>query len=159
MRHPPTILAARIIRPLLVELDWSTGETLRADLHDWTAPPFDALRDPAFFARLRRDDWGHGLDWPGGLDLGGDRLYELSREQAGLPTVSEFEAWMARNGLSLATASEALGMTRRMIVHYRTGSRPIPKVVGLACRGWEAGRAKRRPQASGSAPEDRARVS
>jgi hypothetical protein len=25
-----------------------------------------------------------------------------------------------------------------MIAHYRTGSRPIPKVVGLACKGWEA---------------------
>jgi len=29
-------------------------------------------------------------------------------------------------------------MTRRMIAHYRTGSRSIPKVVGLACKGWEA---------------------
>jgi hypothetical protein len=27
-----------------------------------------------------------------------------------------------------------------MIAHYRTGSRPIPKVVGLACKGWEAER-------------------
>lgn len=30
-------------------------------------------------------------------------------------------------------------MTRRMIAHYRTGSRAIPRVVGLACKGWEAG--------------------
>ena len=36
-------------------------------------------------------------------------------------------------------AAEALGMTRRMIAHYRTGSRPIPKVVGLALRGFERG--------------------
>jgi hypothetical protein len=65
-------------------------------------------------------------------------LYELSREQAGLPTASEFEAWMERNGLSLSVAAESLGMTRRMIAHYRTGSKPIPIVVGLACKGWEA---------------------
>ena len=58
-------------------------------------------------------------------------------EQAGLPTASEFEAWMERNGLSLSGAAESLGMTRRMIAHYRTGSKPIPKVVGLACKGWE----------------------
>jgi len=45
---------------------------------------------------------------------------------------------MRRNGLSLATAADSLGMTRRMIAHYRTGSRPIPKVVALACKGWEA---------------------
>jgi hypothetical protein len=28
-------------------------------------------------------------------------------------------------------------MTRRMIAYYRTGSRPIPKTVQLACIGWE----------------------
>ena len=25
-----------------------------------------------------------------------------------------------------------------MIAHYRTGSKPIPLLVGLACKGWEA---------------------
>jgi hypothetical protein len=29
-------------------------------------------------------------------------------------------------------------MTRRMIAHYRSGSRPISKTVQLACIGWEA---------------------
>jgi len=138
MKNPPNIKMARIVAPLTVEIDWSTGETLRADLKALATPPYAALRDPAFFARMVRDGWGHGLDWPGGLDLGADMLYELSRRQAGLPTASEFDRWMRRNSLSLATAAETLGMTRRMIAHYRTGSRPIPKVVGLACKGWEA---------------------
>lgn len=138
MKTPPNILAARIVGTLIVEIDWSTGETLRADLSAQTAPPFDALRQPEFFARMTRDEWGHGLDWPGCLDLGADSLYELCREQAGLPTASEFDRWMQRNNLSLAKAAETLGMTRRMIAHYRTGSRPIPKVVGLACKGWDA---------------------
>ena len=138
MKTPPIILAARIVGELTVEMDWNTGETLCADLSSHTAAPFDALRDAAFFASMARDEWGHGLNWPGGLDLGADWLYELSREQAGLPTASEFEHWMQRNNLSLTKAAETLGMTRRMIAHYRTGSRPIPKVVGLACKGWEA---------------------
>lgn len=138
MKTPPNLLAARIKGHLIVEMDWSTGETLGADLSGHTAPPFDALLNPEFFALMTRDDWGHGLNWPGGLDLGADWLYELSREQAGLPTASDFERWMQRNELSLTKAAETLGMTRRMIAHYRTGSRPIPKVVGLACKGWEA---------------------
>lgn len=138
MKSPPIILAARIAGTLAVDIEWNTGETLRADLSAHVAPPFDALRDPVFFARMTRDEWGHGLGWPGGLDLGADMLYELCREQAGLPTASEFDRWMQRNGLSLAKAAETLGMTRRMIAHYRTGSRPIPRVVGLACKGWEA---------------------
>ena len=133
-----TIKAARIVGPLTLDLDWSTGETLRAELAGWLRPPFDALNDPALFGQLQVDDWGGGLNWPEGLDLGADTLYELCRRQAGLPTASEFDAWMKRNGLSLQTAADSLGMTRRMIAHYRTGSRAIPRVVGLACKGWEA---------------------
>lgn len=136
-----TIKNARITGPLKVEIDWSTGETLTADMTGWLRPPFDVLADPAVFAQMQLDDrGGHGLSWPDGLDLGADTLYELCRHQAGLPTASDFNAWMQRNGLSLATAAETLGMTRRMIAHYRTGSRPIPKVVGLACKGVEAQR-------------------
>lgn len=133
-----TLKAARIVGPLTLDLDWSTGETLRAELAGWLRPPFDALNDPALFGQLQVDDWGGGLNWPEGLDLGADTLYELCRRQAGLPTASEFDAWMKRNGLSLQTAADSLGMTRRMIAHYRTGSRAIPRVVGLACKGWEA---------------------
>lgn len=132
-----TITSARIVAPLTVEIVWSTGETLTADLSGCLRPPFDALLAPDVFARMAVDDWGHGLDWPGGLDLGADTLYTLCREQAGLTTPGAFDAWMHRNGLSLATAAEALGMTRRMIAHYRTGSKPIPKVVGLALRGLD----------------------
>jgi hypothetical protein len=130
----PSILDAHVVGPLRVEIVWSTGETLSVDLSDCVKPPFDVLTDPVFFARMKRDDWGHGLDWPDGLDLGADRLYELCRRQAGLPTISEFNDWMARNGMTLATAAETLGMTRQKISDYRTGGRPIPKVVGLACK-------------------------
>ncbi|MBS0501130.1 MAG: DUF2442 domain-containing protein [Proteobacteria bacterium] len=133
-----TLKAARIVGTLALELQWSTGETLRANLAGWLRPPMEALCDPDFFARLQVDDWGTGLNWPGGLDLGADTLYALCREQAGLPTAREFNAWMVRNGLSLQGAADSLGMTRRMIAHYRTGSRAIPRVVGLACLGWEA---------------------
>lgn len=140
MKNPPNIQAVRVMEPSVIELVWSTGETLNVNLSGLPRrnTAFAKLADPAFFAKVERDEWGHGIGWPGGLDLGADRLYELSREQAGLPTASEFEAWMDRNHLSLTVAAESLGMTRRMIAHYRTGSKPIPVVVGLACKGWEA---------------------
>jgi len=134
---PPSIKKASVVGPLTVEIEWNTGETLRANLSEWTTPPFDELHDSDFFHKMEADDWGHGIGWPGGLDLGADNLYELCYQQAGLPTSREFDDWMRRNGLSLATAADILGMTRRMIAHYRTGSRKIPKVVGLAIRGWE----------------------
>ena len=70
--------------------------------------------------------------------MGADRLYHLCREQAGLFSPLVFDEWIKKNSLSLSTAAEALGMTRRIIAHYRSGSRPIPKTVQLACIGWES---------------------
>lgn len=45
----------------MLEIGWSTGETLPVDLSDLAQPPFDALRNPSFFACMTRDEWGHGL--------------------------------------------------------------------------------------------------
>lgn|GEM_PF-2206193 len=56
---------------------------------------------------------------------------------------SQFDAWMKSHQLSLTTAAEALGISRRMIAHYRTGSRAIPKIVSLACKGWEVSHTSR----------------
>jgi hypothetical protein len=91
--------------------------------------------------------WGHSVTWEAGVDLGADNLYQLCKEQAGEPSPQRFDAWMHRNHLSLTTAAEALGLSRRMIAHYRTGSRPIPKIVGLACIGWEEEQQRRPEQA------------
>lgn len=157
MKNSPNIQSARVMGAGVIELVWSTGETLNVSLADLPKrnTAFDQLPDQIFFAKMERDAWGHGIGWPGGLDLGADRLYELSREQAGLPTASEFEAWMERNHLSLTGAAESLGMTRRMIAHYRTGSKPIPVVVGLACKGWEATRARQSSLTSKNAQTNR----
>lgn len=47
---------------------------------------------------------------------------------------------MHRNGLSLNTAAEALGISRRMVSYYRTAQKAIPRTIWLACLGWEATR-------------------
>jgi hypothetical protein len=140
MKNPPAILAVRVVAALTLELDWSTKETLQVNLAPIVRKyaAFAPLKTPAVFAKVRLDDWGHALEWPKGLDMGADRLYELGREQAGLPTASQFNEWMTQHHLSLADAANVLGMTRRMMTYYRTGSRPIPKVVMLACKGWVA---------------------
>jgi hypothetical protein len=104
---------------------------------------YEPLRTPRVFRQASVDNWGHAVVWPGDIDIGADTLYELSREQAGEWGPEKFDDWMQRNGLSLTAAGEALDMTRRMIAHYRTGSRPIPRVVALACEGWEVRRRRR----------------
>ena len=139
MNKMPLVKSVRIVGPLCLEIDWDTKETLTADISAIISrnQAFVPLNDTEFFGRVTIEEWGHGLDWPGGLDLGADRLYDLCREQAGLLSPAGFDDWMRRNGLSLSSAAAALGMTRRMIAHYRHGSRPIPRTVHLACIGWE----------------------
>lgn len=80
MKNPPNIQAARVIEPGVLELVFSTGETLNVNLTDLPKrnAAYAQLATPAFFAKMERDEWGHGIGWPGGLDLGADRLYELA---------------------------------------------------------------------------------
>jgi hypothetical protein len=136
---PPRIEEVRILPDKVLTIRWSTGETLTCDLADWIAdtPVLAPLADDAVFATAHPGLWGHSVTWDAPVDLGADNLYELCKRQAGLPSPQHFDAWMHRNNLSLSTAATALGLSRRMVAHYRTGSRPIPKVVGLACVGWE----------------------
>ena len=55
-----------------------------------------------------------------------------------------FAQWRARHGLSLADAAKALGMTSRTMSAYGSGSRPVPRYIALACKGWEAERESKR---------------
>lgn len=45
-----------------------------------------------------------------------------------------FDAWMHRNGLSLISAAEALGISRRTVSYYRTANKAIPRTIWLAQR-------------------------
>ncbi len=146
MNKPPRIKNLRALQPFSLEIEWTTGETLRVDVERLLKrfKLYEPVRNPRVFRQADVDSWGHAVTWPGDIDMGADTLYGLSREQAGEWGPEKFDAWMQRNGLSLTAAAEALDMTRRMIAHYRTGSRPIPRVVALACEGWEARQRHRR---------------
>jgi len=117
----------------------STGRTLEVDMTDYLdTPGYERLRKAGSFAKADVAEWGHGVSWPGDIGIPVEALYRLAREQAGLawPT-HRFNAWMKRHGLSAAQAAKALGLTRRTILYYRTGAKPIPIYIALACEGWE----------------------
>ena len=103
------------------------------------SPGYESLRDPAAFAHASVEEWGNGVEWAGDIGIPVTALYRLAQEQAGKAfPVEQFNAWMKRNSLSAAQAARALGLTRRTIIYYHTGAKPIPVVVGLACEGYEA---------------------
>lgn len=135
MTKPPLVRAVKARPPATLDITWSTGETLPVDVSRLVRryKLYAPLKDPTRFRKAKADPWGHAVVWPGGADMGADRLYELAREQAGEWGPERFRAWMAEQGLSLNAAADALDLSRRMIAHYRAGSRPIPRVVALAC--------------------------
>lgn len=96
------------------------------------------LAEPARFAAVRVGDYGWSVTWDDDAELGSDRLMEMALEQQGRSDTVEFRRWQERNHLSLNAAAEAIGLTRRTISQYRTGTRPVPRTVMLACKGWEA---------------------
>jgi hypothetical protein len=74
------------------------------------------------------------------IDMGVDRLWEMSLEQNGRLDTLEFVRWRWRYGLSLNAAADALGLSRRQVAYYASGERPVPRTVLLACKGWEVER-------------------
>lgn len=110
-------------------------------------PSLAPLREAAQFAQVAVEEWGSGITWDdeGPLSIAATTLYRLAAEQSG-NDARYFDAWMISNGLSSTQAAESLGMTRRSIIHYRTGTRSLPRYIRLACKGWEAERAGGQPR-------------
>ncbi len=137
----PKLQAVEAQSPYRLRTVWSTGETLDVDVEAVLrkVPGLASLLEPEVFARTRLSAWGQGVEW---LDseLGADNVYAWAKEQAGEVSHQMFDAWMHRNSLSLSTAAEALGISRRMVSYYRTAQKSIPRAIWLACLGWEATR-------------------
>jgi hypothetical protein len=104
-------------------------------------PGLHPLRDPAAFAKaITIEGEGWTVEWPElDIQIGADTLW-LDAQAQNAPDENSrvFAQWRARNGLSLAAAARALGMTPRTMSAYGTGARPVPRYVALACKGWEA---------------------
>jgi hypothetical protein len=126
--------------PALLKIVWTTGKQTKVDISQYLkSPGYEPLNDPAYFEGVKVEEWGHGVEWANGnIGIDADSLYRLGKEQAGLAfPVTEFNLWMERNGLSLSSAAKALGISRRTIVYYHGGHKPIPCYMKLACLGWE----------------------
>lgn len=131
----------------VVNVNWINGKTDRVDLSALVADlaGLEPLDNAPTFAAVKVGEDGWSLLWPSGIEIGAETIWRLAREQAGEATpVAEFANWRARNALSLTDAAAALGITRRMVSYYEAGRYLIPRMVGLACKGWEA---ERRTQA------------
>lgn len=124
-----------------VRLRYADGETFEVDLAGIIErhPALARLRDPKVFATAKRGDHGASVVWAEGdeLELAADNLRARAVEQLGGVPHDYIWNWMARHQLTLDAAAEALGVSRRMLAYYRSGAKPVPRTVALACLGWE----------------------
>lgn len=107
------------------------------------SPGLAPLRDPAAFAKACiGEDCGWTVEWPEhDIQIGADTLWlDAQAQSAPDENTRVFAQWRARNGLTLAQAAAALGMTPRTMSAYGTGARPVPRYIALAVKGWEAER-------------------
>jgi hypothetical protein len=140
MATPDKMKSVQAKAPYTLQIELASGKGYCVSLAEPMTQivGFAALHDPAMFATANVVDFGWTIEWACGLSMASERLYQMGKEQSGEAfPLAEFRAWMARNGMSLTTVSEALGLSRRAVSQYSSGARPIPKVVGLALRGLD----------------------
>ena len=130
----PQIASVAALDVATLELTWRGGRVACVDM----AALFDAASGGRDARRARLDEWGHHLAWPDGTEIGADRLWLASLGAWGEEDARAFLEWRLRHGLSAVRAAEALGLRRADVIAYSLGTRPVPRAVILACRGWEA---------------------
>lgn len=137
--------AARIVTVsaepgMTVTVELSDGRALRVALNGLAErlSVFAPLENRDEFTTAKVVDFGWTLEWDCGASLDVDRVIELALEQANMTANVVFRRWQDAHRLSLAQAATAIGLSRRTISQYRTGVRPVPRTVALACKGWEA---------------------
>lgn len=135
------ITAVATIAPSTLRLTYADGAVLQVNLRTTIQkhPVLKPLRSPKVFAQAEVGDWGGSIVWPDdeNLELAADNLRALAIEQSGSASHELLWNWMERHHLTLDKAAEALGLSRRMLAYYRSGEKPVPRTVALACIGWE----------------------
>ena len=144
----PRMAEVRAVTPLTLLVTWAegarAGRTDRVDL----APVVETFRifrplrkNEALFATARLGDDGDTVVWAGdNLEMHAETI-ELLAEQTMSP--QDFVAFLKRNRLTQDAAAAILGYSRRQIGYFTTTG-PIPRVVALACKGYEAEQARQR---------------
>jgi len=132
------------VQPLddfVLRVRWAEGPRKgREDLVDVSPAIFSykvyrPLRDERLFSNGVIAEDGDAVTWGNDdLTMSADTIQSLAQESW---TPTEFVAFLERNGLTQLAAAALLGRSRRQIANYVTKG-PIPRVVALACYGFES---------------------
>ena len=72
-RSKPLIRAVKAKPPATLEIAWRAGENSTVDVARLIKrfKLYAPLRNAALFTRAKADPWGHAVNWPGEIDMGG----------------------------------------------------------------------------------------
>lgn len=144
-KQTPRLQSVTVLPDLVISATYTDGKTATVSMHDLIKcyPAFAPLESAEECGTVEIADWGFTLEWKCGMSLDCDRFFELSLEQSNMIENVRFRQWQDSHALSLADAAKAIGLSRRTISQYRTGARPVPRVVALACKGWSSDHMKK----------------
>jgi hypothetical protein len=127
------------VTPFNLTVTFGDDVTMNIDLSAIVAQNnfLSPLNNAILFCKASVGEHGNDVTWGDDLGLSGDNLRAEAVEQCGGISHERIWNWMYRNGLTLDSASKALGISRRMLAYYRNGEKPIPRHIWLACLGWE----------------------
>jgi len=139
---PPRISEIRALPDFRLAIVWAEGSRGgRADFVDLapvinTYKPYRLLRNNGeLFQTARLVDDGNVVEWGDGtIDMSAELIEDIAN---GAMTPQDFDSFLRRNDLTQEAAAALLGCSRRQIENFiSTGF--IPRVVALACCGYEA---------------------
>ena len=138
----PRIGTVQPLHDFVLRVRWAEGPRAgREDFVDASPAIFSykvyrPLRDENLFLTGTLAEDGDAVAWGDDADLmmSADTIQSLAQESW---TPKEFLEFLTRNRLTQEAAAALLGRSRRQIATYATKG-PIPRVIALACYGFES---------------------
>jgi hypothetical protein len=129
----------------LVAVRWAAGKRRGREDRVDLSPLIDTLRfyaplrkNPALFETAHLIDDGYAVAWDDdAIDMSAESVERLAEETM---TCADFGAFLESHSLTHQAAAAVLGRSKRQIENYLQCEYSIPRVVVLACHGYEARR-------------------
>lgn len=142
----------RVVGPSSLEVKWAEGERAGCtDIVDLSPAlgiykTYRRLRDNfELFATAHLIEDGDAVGWDEGkLDMSAEMIESVAAESM---TPESFSQFLQRNQLTQEAAAALLGRSRRQIGYYLKPG-PVPRIVALACIGYETLSARRKADAA-----------
>ena len=150
----PRMATVQPLHDFVLRVKWAEGPRAgREDFVDVSPAIFSykvyrPLRDENLFLTGTIAEDGDAVAWGDDADLimSADTVQSLAQESW---TPKDFLEFLTRNRLTQEAAAALLGRSRRQVASYATKG-PIPRVIALACYGFESLRRDRFLQGSGN---------